>query len=180
MNVTGPRVRREPGRGLIIAPNHESWIDPYVVQMGVLPHQITFLMTELFFDIPVLNLYFRAVAARPVREAGPSVSALRAARDALERGEIICLFPEGGITPTGKIGPGQRGVARLARRTGAAVLPVGVRGTINVYSRLQTTPRLYPVSIRLGEQMHFDEAPDRAGEDRFTDRLMATLRSLAE
>lgn len=180
VNVTGPRVQREPGKGLIIAPNHQSWIDPFVVQMGVLPHQITFLMTELFFDLPLLNLYFRAVAARPVREAGPSVSALRAARGALEQGEVICLFPEGGITPTGKIGDGQRGVARLARRTGAAVLPVGVQGTINVYSRLQTTPRLHPVSIRLGEQMHFDETPDRKGEDRFTDRLMATLRSLVE
>ena len=178
--MTGPRLVRERGKGLIIAPNHESWIDPYVVQLAVLPHQITFLMTELFFDLPLLGLYFRAAGASPVREDGPSVSALRAAREALEQGKTICLFPEGEITTTGEMGDFQRGVARLARRTGAAVLPVRVKGTIDVYSKLQTTPRLRPVSVHLGKTMHFDDTPDRAGEQRFTDQLRACIRSLAE
>ena len=171
---------REPGRGLLVAANHQSWIDPFAVQCAVLPHQITFLMTEIFYDLPLLKWYFRAADTRPLREGGPSVSGLRAAREALEQGKVICLFPEGGITATGEIGEGQRGVARLARRTGAAVLPIGVKGTINVYSKLQTTPRLARVSLRRGALMTYDETADREGEQRFTDGLMARIRSLAE
>ncbi|NJN14517.1 MAG: hypothetical protein HC813_02500 [Planctomycetes bacterium] len=65
------------------------------MQYAVYPQRITFLMTEQFFDLPVAGLYFRASGARPIREGGPSVAAMRAAREALEAGEIVCLFPEG-------------------------------------------------------------------------------------
>jgi 1-acyl-sn-glycerol-3-phosphate acyltransferase len=179
LRTTGPRPPRSDA-GLILAPNHQSWIDPVFVQFAVYPQRITFLMTELFYDLPVVGLYFRAVGARVVREEGPSVSGLRAARDALEQREVICLFPEGEITRTGEIGPGQRGVARLARRTGAPVVPVGIRGAIHVFSKLQTRPRLHPVQVRLGKPMHYTETPDREGELRFTQRLMDSIRALAE
>ena len=180
LRVSGTRFRRPQGRGVIIAPNHESYLDPAVVQYAVLPHQITFLMTELFFDLPVAGLYFRACGNYPIREDGPSVAGLRAAKKLLNEGRVICMFPEGEITETGELGPGLRGVARMARRTGAIVIPVGVHGTINVLSKVQKSFRLAPVHVRLGKPMEFNETPDRDGEQRFTDRLMATIRSLAE
>lgn len=180
LRIAGPRVRRARRTGLIIAPNHQSWVDPVAVQCAVVPHRITFLMTELYFDLPVAGLWFRAAGARPIREDGPSVSGLRAARDALEEGEVVCIFPEGEITTTGVIGRGQRGVARLARRTGAPVVPVGIHGAIRVFSKIQKWPRLRSIRVRLGEPMVYDETPDRQGEQRFTERLMERIRSLAE
>ncbi|MHC4957179.1 MAG: lysophospholipid acyltransferase family protein [Planctomycetota bacterium] len=179
--MRGPRVQRPGENGLILAPNHQSWVDPAVVQYAVLPQRITFLMTELFFDLPVLNWWFRAAGARRVREEGrPSVAGLRAAKDALADGEAICIFPEGEITTTGELGRGQRGVARLARRTGAPVIPIGIAGAINVWSKRQATPTLASIRIRLGSPMVYDETPDREGEDRFMQRLMETIGSLAE
>jgi len=179
LRVRGPRLAAGR-RGMIIAPNHQSWIDPLVVQYAVYPHRITFLMTELYYDLPLAGLYFRAAGARVVREAGPSVSGLRAARDALEAGEAICLFPEGELTRTGRVGDGRRGVARLARRTGVEVVPAGVRGAVHVFSRLQTHPRLHDVEVRLGAPMRYDEEETREGEERFTRRLMERIRALAE
>ena len=180
MRITGGRITREPGRGLIIAPNHESYLDPPIVQMAVVPHWITFLMTELFFDLPLAGLYFRMVDARPVREDGPSVAGYKAAKKLLDQGRVVCLFPEGEITENGEMGPGRRGVARLARRTGATVIPVGIHGSINVLSKVQPSFRIAPIRVRVGAPMEFDEAEDRDGEQRFTDRLMTTLKSLSE
>ena len=178
MRVRGPRPRPDP-KGIIVAPNHQSWIDPLMVQYAVFPLRITFLMTELFFDLPVVGFYFRAAGARPIREGGPSVAGMRASLEALEEGEVICIFPEGELTQTGELGEGQRGVARIARRTGAAVLPVGVRGAINVFSKVQARPQLARVEIRLGRPMRFEEEESAAGERRFTKRLMERIRMLA-
>jgi len=178
LRVVGRPPARD-GRALIVAPNHQSWIDPFAVQYALYPYRLTFLMTELFYDLPVAGLYFRAAGTRPIREGGPSVAGLRAARDALDDGEWVSLFPEGRITTDGEIGEGRRGIARLARRTGARVLPVGIRGAIEVYSKMQPKPRLGRVSVHLGEPMEYDESADRDGEQRFTERLMGHIRTLA-
>ncbi len=177
MRVRG-RCPRAGATGIILAPNHQSWLDPLMVQYAVLPQRITFLMTERFFDLPVAGLYFRATGARPIREQGPSVAGMRAAIEALEKGEVICLFPEGGITRTGEMGGGRRGVARLARRTGALVVPVAVDGTMRIYSPVQRRPRRGRVTITIGSPRTYAEPHDRDGEGRFTDRLMSDLRAL--
>ena len=178
LQIKGPRLERDD-KGLIVAMNHQSWIDPPLLQLAVYPHRITFLMTEIYFDRPVMGLYFRAVGCRPIREGGPSVSGLRAAREALEAGEVVCIFPEGEITTTGQMAQGQRGVARLARRTGAAVLPLGIRGAIDVYSKVQTRPQRAAVELRRGRPVRYDKTPDREGESQFTAELMETIRRLA-
>ncbi|MGQ0614017.1 MAG: lysophospholipid acyltransferase family protein [Planctomycetaceae bacterium] len=178
VSVRGPRPAPSP-RGVLLAPNHQSWLDPIFVQAAVYPHRITFLMTELFFDLPLVGRYFRAVGALPIREGRPSVEGFRAARDALEAGSFVCLFPEGGLTSDGLIQKGHRGVARLARLTGATVIPIGVRGTIRVLSRLQRTPRLHPVEIRLGEPMPPAAGEGREAEVRYTGELMRRIEALA-
>jgi 1-acyl-sn-glycerol-3-phosphate acyltransferase len=147
--------------------------------MAIYPRRITFLMTEIYYDLPLLGLYFRASAARPVREAGPSVSGLKAALAALRANETICLFPEGGITEDGRLQPGRRGVARLAARTGAPVLPIGIRGAIRVLSKVQRSPRLHPVEIRIGEPLRYEGEDSREGEESFTRELMSRIGRLA-
>lgn len=169
------RCPRPGARGIILAPNHQSWLDPLMVQYALLPQRITFLMTERFFDLPLAGVYFRATGARPIRERGPSVAGLRAAIEALEQGEVICLFPEGEITSTGAMGGGRRGVARLARRTGALVVPVTVDGTLRIFSKVQRRPRRGSVTITIGEPRAYAGSEDRDGERAFTDRLMADI-----
>jgi 1-acyl-sn-glycerol-3-phosphate acyltransferase len=178
VRVRGPRLRRRDG-GLIVAANHQSWIDAYMVQYALYPHRVTFLMTEAFRNLPLAGTYFRLAGTRPIREDGPSVAGLRAARETIADGGIVCLFPEGKLTTTGEMGAGRRGIARLARRTGAAVLPLGIRGAIHVFSKLQKRPRRHTVEIRLGEPLRYDAGDGREGEARFTERVMERIRGLA-
>ena len=180
LRVKGRAFDRGEG-GLIVASNHQSWLDAYLVQWAVFPHQLTFLMTEDFFDLPVLGLYFRAVGARPIREDGrPSVAGLKAAYAALQDGRMICLFPEGEISRDGRIQRGKRGVAHIARKTGAAILPVGIRGADQVYSRMQPRLRLRGrIEVHVGEPLHYEGGATRADEQAFTDLLMEKIRVLA-
>jgi 1-acyl-sn-glycerol-3-phosphate acyltransferase len=179
LRVRGAKFHRGSG-GLIIAANHQSWLDAPLVQYAVFPHQITFLMTEDYYDLPIAGLYFRASGTQPVREGGrPSVAAMRAAYSALERGKIICLFPEGEISPDGLIGAGKRGVAHIARKTGVPVLPIGIRGAVEVYSKKQPKFKLRGrVSLHIGEPMKMSGS-GRDAEDAFTQELMNRLRDLA-
>lgn len=181
--MTGRRFHRPPG-GVIVAANHASWLDAPLVQFGVFPVRLTFLMSEIFYDLPILHYYFRAMRARPIRDrsAGrPSVAAIKAALEALNSGAAICIFPEGILSPTGKMADkGQRGIALLARKTGATVLPMGIRGAADVYSRAQPRLRLTgSIELHLGEPMTFDEEPTREGEVEFMERLMGQIRTLA-
>jgi len=179
LRVRGTKFHRGKG-GLIIAANHQSWIDAPLVQYAVFPHQITFLMTEDYYDLPIAGLYFRASGTQPVREGGrPSVAAMRAAYKALDDGKIICLFPEGEMSPDGKIGEGKRGVAHIARKTGAPILPIGIRGAVDVYSKKQPTFKLRGrVSLHVGKPMKMI-GTGRADEEAFMLELMDRIRELA-
>jgi len=183
VRVTGRRFHRPQG-GIIVAANHASWLDAYLVQYALFPHRLTFLMSEIFYDLPILRYYFRAMGARPIRdrtEGRPSVAAIRASLAALEAGEAICVFPEGILSSDGKMAEkGQRGIALLARKTGASVLPLGIRGATDVYSRVQPKLRLTGnIELHLGELITYDEAPNREGELEFTARLMDYIRQLS-
>jgi len=183
VRVTGRRFHRGEG-GLIVCANHASWLDAYLVQYAVFPTQLTFLMSEIFYDLPILGIYFRAMNARPIRDRSdgrPSVAAIKAALSALRAGEAICLFPEGVLSHTGRMSAtGQRGVALVARKTGATVLPIGIRGAAQVYSRVQTKLRLSGnIELHVGEPMRYEEEPNRAGEQAFTAELMRRLRELS-
>jgi len=183
VRVIGPRFHRQKG-GLIVAPNHASWLDAYLAAYALFPHQMTFLMTEVFYDLPILRYYFRAMGARPIRDrtdGKPSVAAIKAALAALEAGEAICIFPEGVLSSTGEMSAdGQRGIALLARKTGATVLPIGIRGAAAVYSRSQPKLKLSgDIELHLGTPMTYDDQPNRAGEVAFTAKLMDEIRHLA-
>jgi 1-acyl-sn-glycerol-3-phosphate acyltransferase len=180
LKVKGHKFHRGEG-GLIVAANHGSWLDAYLVNWAVFPHQITFLMTEDFFDLPIAGVYFRMAGARPIREDGrPSVAGIKAAYTAMEAGEMICLFPEGEIPRDGKMGRGKRGVARIARKTGATILPIGIRGADRVYSRIQPKMKLRGrIEMHVGEPMRYEGGDSREDEQAFTDRLMETIRELA-
>ena len=106
---------------------------------------------------------------------------MKASLAALRAGEAICVFPEGVLSHTGRMSvTGQRGVALLARKTGATVLPIGIRGAAQVYSRVQPKLRLSGnIELLVGEPLRYEEENNRAGELRFTAELMRRLRELS-
>jgi 1-acyl-sn-glycerol-3-phosphate acyltransferase len=152
------RIGREhlPRRGpLLLASNHRSFMDPFVI--GMLARRPVYYMAkrELFerrWQAWILN----ALGAFPVDRGTGDSAAMDTARAILERGDCVVLFPEGTRIRRGPLGQPKRGVGRLALETGAPVVPVAVIGTENVRRGWRIRPR--KVRARAGRPLQLPTA----------------------
>lgn len=138
------RVRHEgferlPKDGpLILAPNHVSNADPVVVGAWLTPalgRRIHWLGKKEMFRFPPLAAMFRAGSVHPVDRGNADVDAYRLALRILESGNVLLVFPEGTRSGTGRLQPFKDGLATLAIRSAALVVPIGVSGTDAVWPR---------------------------------------------
>ena len=131
------RVRTEgldhiPDEGAaIVAGNHISFVDALIVA-GSIRRPIRFVMYHKIFKIPVLNFIFRTARAIPIAPAKEDEALLKKAYEeidaALKNGEVIGLFPEGGLTPDGTMQEFKAGIERIVARTPVPVIPFALRG----------------------------------------------------
>jgi len=143
---------------LILAPNHVSHLDPILI--GVLVRRpVWFLATDELFTIPVLGTLSRYLRAFPIRQDSPDRKALRRAEELLRQGEALVVFPEGHESLDGKLKPLQGGAILLARRTGACIVPVGIRGSERVLPPREWRPRHggEPIVVRFGKQVSAEQ-----------------------
>ena len=112
----------------ILACNHVSFVDA-VILGGSVRRPVRFVMYHTIFKIPVLNFIFRTAKAIPIAPAKEDEKLLQAAYDAIEKalaeGELVCIFPEGGLTPDGSIQAFKPGIERLVQRSPVPVVPGG-------------------------------------------------------
>jgi 1-acyl-sn-glycerol-3-phosphate acyltransferase len=84
------------------------------------------------FNVPVLSFVFRTARAIPIAgyKEDPQVlqQAYDAIDDALAAGEVVCVFPEGGLTGDGEIAPFRPGVEKILARRPVPVVPMALRG----------------------------------------------------
>jgi len=128
--VTNAKVVPATGPALIVA-NHVSFIDGFLIG-ACLPRIARFLVMDTYFN--QFRWVLAPIGAIPVSLGRKAVlESIAAARQALERGEIVCIFPEGSLTRTGNIHRFQRGMERIAEGLNVPVIPVhlgGVWGSI--------------------------------------------------
>jgi 1-acyl-sn-glycerol-3-phosphate acyltransferase len=169
----------------IVCPNHTSVIDSFLLP-SVLPRRITFVgKAEYLHDWKTRHL-FPALGMIPIDRSGGDASAraLDAAAGVLERGELFGIYPEGTRSRDGKLRKGHTGPARLALRTGAPLVPVGMIGTRDIQPPGAKAPRPFrPCEIRIGRPIdvsHHRERPDdRLVLRQLTDELMYEIRELS-
>jgi len=171
------RVGREhlPKEGaLLLASNHRSFLDPFVI--GTLVKRPVYYMAkrELFekrWQAWILN----ALGAFPVDRGAGDGDAMATARKILERGDCVVVFPEGTRVRRGPLQSPRRGIGRLALETGAPVAPVAVIGTDAVRRGWRIRPR--KVRLRVGRPMHYPTvehcSPSLAGA--VTERIWACV-----
>lgn len=177
------RVRRVgrrahvPRGGVLLCPNHSSYLDPAFVQMCV-RRRLVFVMTENFYQLRRWRWFFRLVGAVSIGRGRRARQGLRRAMALVRRGHAIVVFPEGRLTEDGRLNRGQRGVGRLARLLDAPVIPVGIAGARNAWGKGQTRPGRARVRVAFGRPLRWQDAhPDnpRASEQAFVDDVMVAI-----
>ena len=113
----------------VLVCNHVSFIDA-VLLMAASPRPIRFMMDHRIFRIPVLGWRFRLAKAIPVAPRGEDPAAYEAAFDAadavLAEGDLLAIFPEGGITLDGTLQPFKGGVMKIIERRPVPVVPMAL------------------------------------------------------
>ncbi len=131
------RVRYEgkdfiPSEGAaVLACNHVTFVDWLIIQ-STSRRPIRFIMHYRFMHIPFSGWLFKLADVIPIapKKENPEIlmKALQEAEDTLNRGELLCIFPEGTLSPDGEIGIFRPGVERIIEKTGAPVIPIALSG----------------------------------------------------
>jgi len=119
-----------PAEGpVIVASNHVSYADPLIIG-GIIRRPVNFVMYYKIFRIPVLNFIFRTGKAIPIasRAEHPEIldQAYRRIHGVLDSGDVLGIFPEGGITKDGDIQPFKAGIDKIISEKPVAVVPVAL------------------------------------------------------
>lgn len=166
-------LTRVPENGpCLIAANHVSFVDPLIVG-GHVHRPVRFVMYHKIFKLPLLNFVFRTARAIPIAPAKEDAALLEAAYDevsaALRNGDVVGIFPEGGLTPDGEIKPFRPGIERILARDPVPVYPVALRGLWgSLFSRREplTKRRPYKLWARIGLVVGEPIAPAEASAER--------------
>ena len=120
----------EEGGALIVC-NHVTYVDALLLA-GAVKRPIRFIMLKSIYDIPVLNFVCRTCRTIPIigrsKDAAAYDRAFDEIRAGLAAGDLLCIFPEGGLTKDGDIAPFRAGVERILEETPVPVIPMALRG----------------------------------------------------
>ncbi|HXH55955.1 lysophospholipid acyltransferase family protein [Iamia sp.] len=169
----------------LICPNHTSVMDSFFVP-AALPRRITYVGKSEYMDSWKTKHLFPAMGMIPIDRGGGSASerALAAAERVLARGELFGIYPEGTRSRDGVLYKGHTGPARLALRTGAPIIPVGIRGSREIMPPEARFPAPFrPVVIRFGAPVSVDRYAGRASDRlvlrQIIDEVMFSIRVLS-
>lgn len=168
-----------PRRGpLIMTANHLNMADPPVLT-AAMPRRIVWMAKKELFDIPVFGFLYHLFGLIPVRRFEADLSALRKAQQALRRGHVLGMFPEGTRSAGQGLKEGQPGTAVIALRTGAPILPVAIWGTEHVKLPRDLFRRT-TISIRVGKPYHLPQTrrPSKDDVAQATDEIMRRIAAL--
>ncbi|MCH6549594.1 MAG: MFS transporter [Proteobacteria bacterium] len=158
-----------PDRGpAVLVCNHVSFVDALLVG-GSIRRPVRFVMYYKIFQIPLLSFIFKTAKAIPIASAKEDETLLAEAFDQIDKeldaGQIVCLFPEGGISTDGEIQRFRPGIEKIIERRGVPVIPIALGGLWGSwFSRrsgggLRKIPgRLWAkVNVRIGEAVRSED-----------------------
>jgi len=169
--------------GFLLAANHISHFDPFLISLAV-RRKIDWMAMAEFFRLPIVGLALRAVDTFPAERDRADRKTIRTAIERLKDGRIVGLFPEGGIRDGVRSllegAPLRPGASTLAHMAGVPVLPCVILGTDRFYSAKGWLPlRRTPVWIAFGKPVsHSPELEKFRARDRIESELADAFKSL--
>ncbi len=162
---------------VLVVANHASNFDSVVLGAWLTPRlgrRLHWLGKKELFDWPVFGWLARNGGVHPVDREAADIDAFRLAKRILDEDNVLFVFPEGTRSPDGTLQEARDGVALLALRTGATIVPIGVGGSAAVWPKGQRLP--HPggrVTVRIGEAFRLEDVIP-PGSDRRTAKTVAT------
>jgi long-chain acyl-CoA synthetase len=164
----------------ILAPNHTSFIDAFVVA-GVLPKselmRLYFQGLVKFFRAFPLSFMGKVLHVIPIDTEEHLGSAIRRSEEALKEGKSLCIFPEGGRSYDGNLMELKKGIARVALKSGAPVVPVWIKGARRALGKGSFC--LKPVKVRVAFGPPIETKGLIDSDELFLSRLRESLSALA-
>jgi len=168
---------------VIFAANHQSFSDEFFLPLGA-RRQVFYFAKAEYFTAPgvrgkVMAAFFHGMGQVPV-ERGDTRSAaavIDVGLDVLAEGRALGIFPEGTRSPDGRLYKFRTGVARIAIRSGAPVVPVGLVGTRNVQPPDSKRWHRAPVEVHFGAPRSFGHLAEQERSARVLREVTETVRA---
>jgi len=168
-----------PAGPVLLVANHASLLDPPLVG-GMSRRPLCFMAKEELFRVPILGWLIRHLNARPVRRDNADPRALKDALRVLQAGEALLVFPEGTRSADGSVGEAKPGAGLLAVASGAAVVPVYIRGSGHALPRGRLWPRPVKVVVYFGPALTLKAPPGDARRDHYRAAAGDMMRAIRE
>lgn len=160
---------------VILAANHGSFGDPFWLGC-MMPRRVQYLMHASYYN-GIGHPFYRLMATVPV-DTTSQTRALKQLAAALEEGICVGMFPEGHVSDDQKLQKPENGVAFLAKRTGAPVYPVAIKGNTKAYWRQARIPRPYKITVIVGDPVVIPPETPRQEIPRYSDLIMERIAEM--
>ena len=165
---------------LLIAANHQSFIDPPAIGCFVRSRHLNFVARGGLFRFAPFAWFISLLNALPIREDGSDSAAIKETLRRLAQGRAILIFPEGSRTPDGKMHDFKRGVALLVKKARCPVVPAAIEGAFAAWPSSRALPSVWGQRVRVayGDPIPYDELM-KEGPDAALVRIEAEVARLS-
>jgi 1-acyl-sn-glycerol-3-phosphate acyltransferase len=145
LRVKGRENLPKSGPVLLLA-NHQSFMDPGAIG-SLYNRHVAYLARKTLFDNPAFGFYIRVLNSVPVDQEGVAKEGLKAILAKLDAGWPVMMFPEGARTLDGRMQPMKPGVLLLVKRVKCPIVPIGIVGAFEAWSRMMKYPIPAPLFL---------------------------------
>lgn len=171
-----------PTGPVILTANHQSFVDEFFIPLGA-RRQVFYFAKAEYFTAPGLRgramaAFFHGMGQVPVERGDPRSAAavIDVGVGVLGEGRALGIFPEGTRSPDGRLYKFRTGVARLALRSGAPVVPVGLVGTRDVQPPDRRRWHRKPVAVHFGAPLQFAHLAEQERSARVLREVTEAIR----
>ncbi|WP_223668754.1 MFS transporter [Kangiella shandongensis] len=177
---TGLENIPEEGSCVVVC-NHVSYVDALIIG-GTVRRPMRFVMYHKIFKIPILSFIFKTARAIPIagRHENPELlnEAMYQISEALEQGEIVCIFPEGKLTADGEINEFKSGIERILEQSPVPVIPMALQGLWQSLFSRKTVNKLIDRIKRLRTKVHLTIGEPISADEASKERLYTVVSEL--
>src|SRR6266436_5893624 len=177
------RENANPTGGFLLAANHISHFDPFIIS-SVIGRKIDWMTMAEFFRPPLLGVCLHSIDAFPAERDRADLKTIRTASNRLKSGRIVGIFPEGGIRDGARSllegAPLRPGASTLAHIAGVPILPCVILGSDRLYSTRRWLPlRRTPIWIAFGNPIsHSPDLERSQARERIESELTSAFKNL--